>query len=165
MKITTDFIFLRKMKATKYSYNKTQHPFAETINSQASRFYKNVIIPPTHQPSILRKGNTALTNNTENYHYIRGSTVNAQNTAQFYQNSHNINTGGMALFNYNTSNRKRFAPYPNHKRSYANALMQPTSICYYNYQSQMQQQGASSNHMNIIAQSSLEASPTDPIYR
>ncbi|XP_055307961.1 meiosis regulator and mRNA stability factor 1-like [Sitodiplosis mosellana] len=151
------------MKATKYSYNKAQQPFVETMNSQQSRFYKNILIPPTHQQPILRKGNTALTN-TDSYHYIRGNTVNAQNNPQFYQNSHKINTGGMAVFNHNTSSRQRFAPYPSHKRSYAHALVQPTNICYYNYQSQMQQQAQSSNHLNIINQSSITTSPTDSIY-
>lgn len=152
------------MKATKYSYNKSQYPFVETINSQQSRFYKNVMIPPTHQQPILRKGNTALTN-TDSYHYIRGNTVNIQNNPQFYQNSHKLSTSGMAVFNHNTSSRQRFAPYPCNKRSYAHALMQPTNICYYNYQPQMQQQATSSNHLNIITQNSSTASPTDSIHR
>lgn len=138
------------MKATKYGYNKPQHPFVETINSQQSRFYKNVMIPPTHQQPM--KGNTAVLTN----HYIRGNTVNPP---QFYQNSHK-----MAVFNHNTSIRQRFAPYPSQKRSYAHALMQPTNICYYNYQSNMQMQQLAISS-NIFNQSSMTTSPTDSIYR
>lgn len=147
-------IINRNMKATKYN-----HPFTETINPSQSRFFKNVMIPPTHQQPMVRKGNT-----DDSFHYIRGNTVTAQNNPQFYQNSHKINTNGMAIFNHNTSSRQRFAPYPSHKRSYAHALIQPTNICYYNYQPQMQQQ-ISSNRINIVNQSALITSPTDSIYR
>lgn len=139
------------MKATKYSYNKSPHPFVETINPR-------IMIPPTHQQPILRKGNTALSS-TNSYHYTRGNTVNSHNNPLFYKNSHRINSGGMAIFN-----RQRFAPYPSHKRSHANALLQPTNICYYNYRPQMQQVSLS-DHLNIINQSPLTTSPADSIYR
>lgn len=152
------------MKATKYSFNKTQRQFVETTNPQQSRFYKNVIVPATHQKSIHKKPNTTIIS-TESYHFIRENSENIQNNNQCYQNSHKLNTAGMEIFNPNSSNRQRFAPYPSHKRSYAHAMTEPTNICYYNYQPQIQQQEMSSNQLNLVNRKSLTTYLTETIYR
>lgn len=153
------------MKTNKYNYNKGQHSFADTTNAQQSRFYKNIMMPATHQQHVLKKG-SVLIGNTGNYYYAKGNgnSIN-QNNAHFNQQTQQLNAGIMGLENHNRSSRQRFAPYPFYKRSYAHAVMQQqTNQRCYNFQSQ-QQAMTSTNLANMAAnQSSASLSPTDSAY-
>lgn len=141
------------MKPTKYSYNKSQHIFVDAMPQ--SRFYKN-INAPTHRQSNAMKDNSFITN-MESSNYIRSNGgITSQNIGYFYHQTQQIGNG---LATHNT--RQRFAPYPPFKRSYANTLMQPMNIRYYNYQSQIQQQQTSSTHMNPVDQNSMNTSPIE----
>lgn len=150
------------MKTTKY---KTQYSFADSLNAPQSRFYKNIMMPATHQQHIPKKINV-LVGNTGNFYYAKANGGNNnQNNAHFNQQTQQLSAGIMGLTNPNRSSRQRFAPYPFYKRSYAHTVMQPTPQRCYNFQLQSQQQVMASNNLvNIANQSSASVSPSDSDY-
>lgn len=150
------------MKTTKYNYSNAQYSFADPINAQQSRFYKNIMMPATHQQHIPKKTNV-LVGNTGNFYYAKANGGNNnQNNVHFNQQTPQSSAGIMGLTNPNRLGRQRFAPYPFYKRSYAHTVLQPTAQRCYNFQ--QQQVMASNNLVNIANQSSASASPSDSVY-
>lgn len=147
------------MKTTKYSYNKTQYPFVDSINAQQPRFCKNIVMPALHQQHIPKNTNVLVGNSGNFYHAKGNGNNNGQNNLHFKQQTQQLNAGIVGLTN-NRSSRQRFTPYPFYKRSYDHTVMQPTPQRCYNFQVQSQQQSmASSSLVSITGQCSASVSP------
>lgn len=120
------------MKAS-IKYRNAQYTFNDSINGQPQpRPYKNSIsIPTSTQQSVV-------------HHYAKENGVNSnQASTNFYHQSQQMMNSGLV------GTRQRFAPYPFYKRSYAHALVQPTTN--HRYQPK--------NSVNITNQSMLKVAP------